>query len=159
MSQKEVELWPNELGLSRNKRVLLALMSLAGGKIDCGGGYNSRFRIAVSMLTGFSLHTYKFDKKGITGRDDEEFRDDINYLGVYIDYRSFEEKNKDKSKLEDLHLIYELNELGKSYGKESAKYIRKKNPSGYKKLVETAKILSNPEMTAIKMSNIAENRN
>lgn len=121
-------------------------MSLAGSKVE---NY-SRLRIAVSMLKDLGLHTYKFEGKCPLGYGDPKFREDINTLGVYLDYRSFEDEEKNS------HRLYELNELGKSYGKEYAKKIKEKNPVVYEKLEEVANLLKDPQWTAIKLNEKAK---
>lgn len=130
-----------EEGLSSNKKFLLALMSLAKGKVE----QFARLRIAVYMLKNYGLHTYKFEGRCPLGYGDPDFHEDLNTLGVYINYDVFEGKDKNP------HRFYELNELGKSYGKEFANETRKGNPNRYKRLREIAELLSNPDWTAIKL--------
>lgn len=136
----------DEVGLGNNKKVLLALMNLAGDRVE---GF-TRLKAAVYMLKDCGLHTYKFKGRCPLGYGDPEFNDDINWFGVYVNYDVFEDKDKNP------HRLYELNELGKSYGREYASAIRKKNPKIYKKLEKAAELLSNPKLTATKLWEIAE---
>lgn len=136
-----------EKGLSNNKKVLLALISLAGGEVE----QFARLRIAVSMLKGYGLHTYKFEGLCPLGYGDSDFHEDVNTLGVYVNYSSVEEGR-------NIHRVYELNELGKSYGKEFANIIQKQNITGYNKLYEVAKLLSDSQWTAIRLNEQAEKK-
>lgn len=119
---------------SKNKKTLLALLYLAGGQIR----RYSRLQLAVYALKDYSLHTYKFDEECSWGPADCQFHDDLHRLCGDITFRLYTARNN------EVHSEYVLYNEMKGEAKNYAEEIKKKNPKGYRKLKQMAKLVGSP---------------
>lgn len=118
--------------LSENKKLLLAMLYLAGGSIK----RYSRLQMGVYVLKESNLHSYKFNEQCSWGPADCQFHDDLEEMCGYIEFDLY------KSSIDNQqHGEYRLYKPILDKAEQFANEIKRKNYEGFKKLKKISELL------------------